>query len=152
MTAVRFTVYGIPQPAGSKKGFVNPKSGRVIITDDAKNSRPWKNAVADKAVESVNGSGLLEGPLWLGVDLYFPRPKGHYGARGLKPSAPPFPAVRPDVTKLLRAIEDALKGIVWRDDAQVVSQVAVKQYGEPARAEVHIRTLDTIDREAGFSV
>lgn len=146
MTAVAFTVHGVAAPAGSKKGFYNAKARRVIITDDSARSRPWKALVADAAVEnipSVNGARrLLQGPLKLSVTFYLPRPKGHFGARGLKPSAPIYPTVKPDVTKLLRAVEDALTGIVWRDDAQIVSQFAQKVYGEPARTEIHIATKE----------
>lgn len=149
MTSVAFTVHGVAAPAGSKKGFYNAKARRVIITDDSARSRPWKALVADAAVENMltigtNGSRVLEGrpllqgPLKLSVTFYLPRPKGHFGARGLKPSAPIYPTVKPDVTKLLRAVEDALTGIVWRDDAQIVSQFAQKVYGEPARTEIHI--------------
>lgn len=82
------------------------------------------------------GRDLWHGPVELVVRFYVPRPKSHYGAKGLRPVAPSYPTVAPDVTKLLRAVEDALKGIVWRDDSQVVIQHAWKRYGEPARCEV----------------
>lgn len=88
----------------------------------------------------MNDAGLLDGPLELLVVFTVPRPKGHYGARGLRPSAPEYPAVRPDVTKLLRAVEDACTGIVWRDDAQIIEQHATKRYGEPASAWVRVAT------------
>lgn len=139
---VTFTVLGRPQPAGSKKGFVNPKTGRVIITDDAKKSRPWKSVCSGDAHVAMAGRVLLDGPLGFKVTFYVQRPKSHFGtgrnARTLKDSAPAYPAVKPDTTKLVRAIEDALTGIVWRDDAQVVTQVAFKRYGEPERAEVTV--------------
>jgi len=140
VSSVSFTVYGVAQPAGSKRAGMS-KSGKMFVRDDAKRSRPWKTQVSQAAGEAVNGAGLLEGPLFLSVAFYAPRPKGHYGARGLRPSAPAYPAVRPDVTKLLRGVEDACTGIVWRDDAQVVEQHAVKRYGEPARVEVTVSRL-----------
>lgn len=146
---INFTVAGIAQPAGSKKSY--GKGGRSIV-DANKNSRPWKNAVsaeAAKAMEVAVSKAVnlrryrppLEGPLELQVIFWLPRPKGHYGAKGLRPSAPPYPAVRPDTTKLLRAVEDAMTGIIWRDDAQVVHQTAGKRYGEPARTEIQVREL-----------
>lgn len=138
MNGVSFTVYGVAQPAGSKRAGMS-KSGKMFVRDDAKRSRPWKTQVSQAAGEAVNGAGLLDGPLELSVIFTVPRPKGHYGARGLRPSAPAYPAVRPDVTKLLRGVEDALTGIVWRDDAQVVAQHAYKVYGEPARADIEVK-------------
>ena len=140
MAEVEFTVYGVAQPAGSKTAG-RSKSGKLFVRDSAKGSAPWKRQVAQAAGEAMNGTGLLEGGLSLTVRFYVPRPKSHYGARGLRPSAPDYPTVRPDITKLLRAVEDACTGVVWRDDAQVVAQHAVKGYGEPACAEVEVHTL-----------
>jgi Holliday junction resolvase RusA-like endonuclease len=113
----------------------------MFVRDSAKKGAPWRRQVAQAAGEAMNGAGLLDGALSLTVRFWVPRPKGHYGARGLRPSAPVYPTTRPDVTKLLRAIEDACTGIVWRDDAQVVVQHAIKAYGEPACAEVEAYTL-----------
>ena len=140
MTEITFTVYGKAQPAGSKTPG-RTKDGRMFVRDSARKGAPWRRQVAQAAGEAMNGTGLLDGPLSLTVRFWVPRPKGHYGVRGLRPSAPPYPAVRPDVTKLLRAVEDALTGIVWRDDAQVIFQHALKGYGEPARAEVEVFTI-----------
>jgi len=139
VSEVAFTVYGVSQPAGSKTAG-RSKSGKMFVRDSAKGSRQWKTQVAQAAGEAVNGGGLLDGALELSVIFTVPRPKSHYGVRGLRPSAPQHPTTRPDVTKLLRAVEDACTGVVWRDDAQVVAQHAYKVYGEPARADVEVRT------------
>lgn len=154
---VEFVALGRAQPAGSKKaipiyrgtGTARRFTGRAAVVDDAKRSKPWRAVVAAAAVDAFtvvgNADGLLDGPLALEVDFYVARPRGHYGtgrnARQLRPSAPTYPAVRPDLTKLLRALEDALTGIVWRDDAQVVTQTARKWYGVPERAEVRVDRL-----------
>lgn len=137
---VRFSVSGIPQTAGSKRAFPFKRpdgSIGVRVTDDNPQGRGWRALVVAEAQDAHQGS-LLEGPLFLHVVFRFARPKGHFGTRGLLPSAPPFPAVKPDATKLLRALEDALTAVVWRDDAQVVAQTVRKVYGEPAGADVAI--------------
>jgi Holliday junction resolvase RusA-like endonuclease len=42
----------------------------------------------------------------------------------------------------VRGVEDALTGVVWRDDAQIVHQVASKFYTRgPERCEVLIRQV-----------
>jgi Holliday junction resolvase RusA-like endonuclease len=135
---VSFTVYGVAAPAGSKTAGVS-KSGKLFVRDSAKRGAGWRQHVAHAAGEAMNGAGLLDGALELSVIFTVPRPKSHYGARGLRPSAPEHPTTRPDVTKLLRAVEDACTGIVWRDDAQVVAQHARKRYGEPACASVEVK-------------
>jgi Holliday junction resolvase RusA-like endonuclease len=141
-----FTVYGKPAPAGSKR-FVpagGKRGGRPLVIDDSKRSRPWKQDVAAIALEVMRGRELLAGPLQLELVFYLARPKGHYGARGLRPSAPAWPTVKPDVLKLTRAVEDALTGQVWRDDAQVVLEQLHKRYGDPERVEVTVRPLEHV--------
>lgn len=138
-----FTVYGKPAPAGSKRVVPagGKAGGRPIVVDDSKRSRPWKSEVTAAAREAIDGGELLAGPLTLTLDFYVTRPKGHYGARGVRPSAPTFPTVKPDVLKLARAVEDALTGQVYRDDAQVVVENLTKRYGEPERVEVTLAEL-----------
>jgi Holliday junction resolvase RusA-like endonuclease len=141
---IEFTVLGRAQPAGSKRQVLNRKTGQTFVVDDNPRSKPWQELVASAAAAALDGARALEGPLLLEVDFYLARPPGHYGtgrnAGNVKDSAPAFPAVRPDATKLLRGLEDALTGLVWRDDAQVVTQTARKRYGWPERAEVTIMT------------
>jgi Holliday junction resolvase RusA-like endonuclease len=131
---IRFWVAGDPQPGGSKRGFYNAKLGRVIITEDNKRCAPWRAVVSEAAQQATTAP--FDGPLHVRFEFHKVRPKSHFGtgkyAGALKPSAPPYPTVKPDTTKLVRAAEDALKGICWRDDSQVVSQRASKRYGSQA--------------------
>jgi Holliday junction resolvase RusA-like endonuclease len=154
VTAVAFTVFGVAAPAGSKRGFVNRRTGRVILTDDSKRSRPWKADVTAAAIDAMsNDDGRIDppmdGPLLLEVTFWVARPKGHYGtgrnADRVKPAAPAHPAVKPDLLKLARAVEDALTAIVYKDDAQIVAETLQKAYtsGQP-RTEV--RVVPVIDR------
>ncbi len=142
MNAISFTVFGQAKPAGSKRGFlVKTKAGpKVVLSDANKNSRPWKQEVASAAQAMYSGP-LLEGPLLLQVDVFSVRPRGHFGKRGVKESAPLYPATRPDVLKLARGIEDALSGLIYRDDAQIVDEILHKRYGEPARCEITVELL-----------
>lgn len=137
---VSIVVYGAAAPAGSKTTGVT-KDGRRFVRDSSKGSYAWKDRVAGEAGKIMDGREILEGPLWLNALFVVARPKSHYGRRGLLPSAPSHPTVRPDATKLLRAVEDAMKGIVYRDDAQVVRQVAFKDYGHPERVEIQVWSL-----------
>lgn len=139
-----FTVPGVAQPAGSKRAYpFRRKDGRLgaQVVDDNRKSKPWKATVAECALAARTSPELLDGALAVSFAVYLPRPKSHFGKRGLRPSAPAFPTVKPDVLKLARAIEDALTGIVWRDDAQIVKEVLSKEYGEPARVEIEVRVL-----------
>jgi len=142
-TIIAFTVHGLAQPAGSKRGFAfkrqNGSTG-VAISDANPKSREWKNYVAATARTAYDGP-LLRGPLKVYFAFHVPRPKGHYGAKGLRASAPARPAVKPDVLKLARAVEDALSGVIWNDDAQIVEEYLSKQYAAHAYVEIRIEPI-----------
>jgi crossover junction endodeoxyribonuclease RusA len=127
-------VPGIPAPGGSKKAFLNPKTGRIVVTDDAKRNKPWRQAVEAAAFAAMDGRApIARGvPIALSVTFLLPRPKGHYGtgrnAGTLRPNAPMFHDVRPDATKLLRALEDAGTGVLWHDDCAIVEQFVSKRF------------------------
>ena len=130
---ISFTVPGVPAPGGSKKAFMNPRTNKIVVMDDAKNNKGWRERVAIFASQAMAGRPPLEGALRIYVVFSVVRPKGHYGtgrnAGCLKDWAKSaHPIGRPDTTKLFRALEDALTGIVWKDDAQVVSQLVIKTY------------------------
>lgn len=40
-----------------------------------------------------------------------------------------LPCVKPDLDNLEKAVMDALNGIAWRDDSQIVTKMAQKKYG-----------------------
>lgn len=139
---IKITVFGTAQPAGSKRAYVHPHTKRVIVKEDNEKAPAWKTHVAQAAGEQYDGD-LITGACELFLTFYIPRNKGHYGtgrnAAVVKDSAPLYPATKPDTTKLTRGVEDALTGIVWRDDAQVVEQHCRKLYGTPARCEIVVR-------------
>ena len=137
---ISFFVPGIPRPGGSKKGFVNKKTGGVILVDaGGKSTAAWKDTVRLFAAQKYTGL-LLEGPLYLWLNFYMPRPKKHYhtGKRAaeLKDDAPMWHTIAPDADKSARTVLDALKGVLYRDDAQVASLRSDKFYAE--KPGVHI--------------
>lgn len=143
MTKFYLTVYGTPAPAGSKKAVPMGKA-RWGVVDANDKAKPWKREVTQAAGRAMEDSGtqLLTGPLEVRFTFYVRRPKGHTGVRGLKPSAPPFPTTKPDALKLARGVEDALSGVVYGDDAQIVTELLEKRYGTPERVEIEISTLE----------
>lgn len=140
---MKFTVYGVAQPAGSKRVVPagGKRGGKLFVTDDNRRAKPWQRDVATVARAAVGEAEPLEGPLALELVFVVARPKGHYGVNGVKASAPLLPIVRPDVLKLARAVEDALTGIVYRDDAQIVLERLGKVYGDPPRCDVTVTPM-----------
>jgi len=133
----RFFVQGHPVPQGSKR---HVGGGRMV---EQANIKPWRLSIAWEASQLF--SEPLEGPVVLDLLFSLKRPKGHYGtgrnAGVLKPRCVDLrPVTRPDVDKLCRAVGDALTGVAYRDDSQVVDLIARKVYAEGhegVRIEVH---------------
>ena len=129
---ISFFVPGIPRPGGSKRAFVNRKTGKAIIVEACNKNPEWRSDCKAFAIGAYSGPPLT-GALFLKVFFFMPRPKTHFGtgknSNTIKPSSPLYPTGKPDCTKLIRALEDALTGVVWRDDAQIVSQNIQKRYG-----------------------
>lgn len=141
---IEFFVPGIPKPGGSKRAVIHKHSGRAVVMEsDPEKNRAWRSLVADRAVSAMRGRTLLTGPLWMSIVFFQMRPKTHFVGsqydKGLKKSAPRSPVVRPDYLKLTRSTEDALTGIVWRDDSQVVEAHIYKRYGERPGADIRIQ-------------
>lgn len=145
-TILEVFIPGKAAPGGSKKAFVNPKTGKIVVTDDAKNNAGWRDRVAVFAATRT-GCQLVDGPLEVVATFVVERPKGHYGtgrnAGKVRPTAPAWPTSKPDATKLWRAAEDALTGVVWHDDAQIVRQRIEKRYGDRPGLALTVRTLGT---------
>jgi len=129
--AITLRVFGLPGAQGSKRAV-----GRGVMVESSKRVRPWRQAVITATVEARTGS-LIEGAVSVSIVFLFARPKGHLGARGLKPSAPQHLTSRGagDIDKLCRSTLDGLSadagGCLLRDDSQVVSLTAQKRYCLP---------------------
>jgi crossover junction endodeoxyribonuclease RusA len=128
---ITIEVRGLPAPQGSKRHV-----GHGIMVESSKAVAPWREAVRAETQRGMSGDRPLSGPVAVEVTVRLPRPKGHYGtgrnSGTVKLSAPRFPAGRPDLDKLLRALFDGLTmGGAWADDSQVVNLGAWKLYGAP---------------------
>lgn len=130
MSEVTFFVAGIPQPQGSKTGFV--QGGRAVVVDkNPKHLKPWRAEITRVALRSWLGRMPLDGAVSVYAVFVFEKPKS------VKRESP---SVRPDLDKLLRALLDGVTDAktVWRDDAQVTQITAEKTYGDAPGVHVVI--------------
>jgi Holliday junction resolvase RusA-like endonuclease len=121
--ALTVAVLGDPGPQGSK---THVGGGRMV--ESSAKVRPWRDTVAWTAIRErnrVRGWQPLTGAVALGLTFTVVRPKSHYGtgrnATRIRPSAPARPISTPDLDKLIRSTQDALKTArILRDDSLVV--------------------------------
>ena len=146
---VSLKIFGHAEPAGSKRAFAVKRkgvpTGQITVVDANPRATNWKQEVSAQGAQAMAGRRLIDGPVQLTLTFFAKRPRSHYG-RGknslrVRPGAAAYPTTRPDASKLTRAVEDALTGIIWRDDAQIVEQHIRKVYGEPERCECDVSIL-----------
>lgn len=111
-------VPGTPKPQGSKRHV-----GRGILIESCRDLKPWREAITAAAIDA--GAVRVTGPVMVQLQFRFDRPKGHYGKRGVRNSAPETKTTKPDIDKLSRAALDSLWPC-WNDDSQVVALLATK--------------------------
>ena len=151
MTRITFEILGRAEPSGSKRAFVVPGTGRASVVDANPRAKSWKQEVRHAASQAYDAErhGLLDGALRVSFVFAMTRPKSHFrtgkNAHLLRDAAPVFPVGKPDLLKLARAVEDALTGVIYRDDAQIVVEELRKEYGDTARTVVSVNTADSVD-------
>lgn len=115
-----FTISGPPATKGSTVSFLG-KDGRVVTKTDSKGLASWTQAVGWAA----RAAGVTLEPRDRGVRVE----ASFISTRPQSAKRRPLPVVRPDVDKMTRALLDALTGVAYVDDAQVVDLVVYKRYG-----------------------
>lgn len=100
----------------------------------------YMTAVKHFAGLAMSGKQLLDGPVELCVQARYLWPKSMSAKKRILPGAEWKPSV-PDWDNLGKLVSDSLNGIVWTDDARVVSGHVWKKYGDRAEILVRIRKL-----------
>lgn len=134
-------VPGLAKTSGSKRAFQNPVTGKLIVTADNPKQKTWQQAVKWVAMQEFMRKNPFEGPLTLDMVFVKVQPgwmkrTGQYSHLLHDWALLCEPATKPDGLKLGRAVEDALSGIIYLDDAQIVEHHIRKAFG--ARPGVHI--------------
>jgi hypothetical protein len=148
---LKFRVYGEAVAKGSMKTFafqVKDPSGqplyrngkpvlRSVATHDNPKTKSWQLLIAEAASEAIRARNLerdggqvvsawrlLDGPVRLSVAFYLSRPKS-------LPKRVVANTKGYDTDKLARLVLDALQGLAYANDAQVVELIAGKFYAQP---------------------
>lgn len=135
MAPIKFFVLGRPVPQGSVRSFET--KGGQHITAVTGNLQRWRGDIRDRATRL--DMARLDGPVAMVLAFDFERPPSHFNKAGttVRAGAPPYPSL--DLDKLCRAVLDALTGIAYRDDSQVVTLAATKTYQAPSGVWISIQ-------------
>lgn len=90
-----------------------------------------------------HGQTLLEGELKIEIKAYLRIPKSASKAKKTKMAKGVIrPTKRPDLDNLMKAVTDAINGVAYEDDSQIVSASVEKYYSEEPRTEIKIERID----------
>ncbi len=137
MILLEVWVPGVPAPQGSKTRMPNGAMLEAGSAVGREKLRTWRNAVTATAVEHWAGAPAIERqPLMLELQCRMPRPKSR--------RHDVWHATKPDLSKLMRATEDALVDAgVLPDDCIIAQAVPSKRYvddGHGPGALIRLRT------------
>ena len=144
VSSFTFTVLGKPAPQGSKRHV-----GKGVMVESSKRCKPWRQDVRHTVMESLPDGWYanMDKAITLSCVFVFARPKSHFKTNGqLKPSAPKHCSGRiGDISKLVRAVEDAMTGIVYNDDAQIINLIAHRRFANDREQPCAIITVTALD-------
>ncbi len=143
MTAgrVSFVVYSRAAPQGSKRHL-----GNGVMVESSKRVKPFRADVR-KAAESVvlPPDWPMAAPMRVACRFHFARPKSHFKRDGvaLSKSAPEEAISHGlgDLEKLARSVNDALSGVLFNDDRQVVEMGLAKAYDSEDLVAIFVEPL-----------
>lgn len=121
---ISFSCDGTPVPQGSMKvinGHILHSQGSALAV--------WRSTVALSA--RFAGAQPVEGAI--GIEIVF-------RVRRPKTVKRDYPTVAPDLDKYIRGVLDALTGIAYLDDSQVIDIKAEKVYSDMAGADIKVFT------------
>ena len=115
------------------------RRGNFVHAYDPENSRTWKQTARLISIEQTAGRPLLTEALSLRIDVYRSVPRSWSKKRQAQALDGSIrPTTRPDADNYIKGVQDALNGVLWHDDSQIVSVTASKFYSDRPRVEIEV--------------
>lgn len=130
-----FEIEPVPQlrPRVSSRPYL-----RVYDPPKVKN---FKNLLRSLAVNQYARPPLI-GPLSVSLTFYRPVQKSiSKTEREQRLSNQSKPVVKPDTDNYIKSTLDALNGVLWHDDAQIVKLTGEKRYSDKPKITVSVKTV-----------
>lgn len=135
MTEFKLTVHGDVVPKGRPRLAVVGGHARAYTP---KKTRTYEEIVRTTAIHIWDGKPVLtDVAIKVRADFFRKIPKGFSRAKTASAIAGHLvPISRPDYDNLSKSVTDALNGVIYHDDAQIVDMHCRKLYGLEPRVEI----------------
>lgn len=131
------------EPCGKQRArtFYDRRVGRVVSKTPEK-TKSYEALIRELFAVKYEGFPPLAGPVRLRVNAYRGIPKSESRKRAERMEATIIrPITRPDASNVLKSVEDALNGLAYRDDSQIVEILVQKYYSRTPRVEISIEGM-----------
>jgi Holliday junction resolvase RusA-like endonuclease len=136
MSAITFTVPGAPVGKGRPRVGKVGGFARLYTPEKTVN---YESLVKMAAHEAMGGRDLVLGAVAVRLDVCCPVPASWSGKKQERAIRDEIrPTTKPDIDNVTKAIFDAMNGVVWKDDSQVVSATVEKTYSHSPRVVVSV--------------
>lgn len=133
---LKFDIPGVPVGKGRPRAA---KRGKHIQLYTPEKTATYEGVIALTARQAMAGGLLLEGPVATVMEIRLPIPQSWPKRKQAAALAgTEYPTKKPDADNVIKAIFDALNGVVWHDDTQVVDIVVRKRYAAVPGVAVEI--------------
>ena len=138
---IRLTIPGEPCGKQRARTFYDRRVGRVI-SKTPKKTKNYETFIRELFAAKYESFLPLLGAVRLRVNIFRGIPKSVSNKQAGRMEATLVrPTTRPDASNVLKAVEDALNGLAFHDDSQIVEILVQKYYSRTPRAEISVEGM-----------
>jgi len=145
---LQIVINGFAQPQRAPQGAIVPplppglRNRHHVQMHTPAEVRRWQVFAKHEASEQMKGKNLYLGALGVIIKVYLPVPSSMSQKKTAQALAGQLaPTTRPDLDNYCKSVLDALSGVVWVDDSQVVELHMAKLYSEKPRVEITVSEM-----------
>jgi len=137
--SLTFSMQGLPRGQGRPRATA--RGGFATVYKDPK-SRAYEKSVGAVAALAMGSRTPFAGPLSVSLRFRMPIPKSETKrVREAMAAGEIAPTTKPDLSNLVKAIEDGMNAVVYVDDVQIVRSFTTKIYSEKPGVDVQVLPL-----------
>lgn len=134
---MQFIVEGKPQGKARARTFYNDRAGKMCSMTPEQ-TKSYEELIRWK-YKAAGGQYMGEKVLQVDIKAFYPIPKAFSKAKKVEALERQIrPTTKPDCDNIIKVVLDALNGVAYYDDKQVVCVSCNKYYGEMGYLEISI--------------
>lgn len=142
MQKLMFEIPGSPIGQGRPKFSTINGHAKAYDPEKSRNYKAYVRLLATQAMKD-SGFTMIEGPCSLDILAFFEVPKSKSKKfREAALEGRERPTKKPDIDNIVKALQDALNGLAYKDDSSIVYLSVAKCYSEIPRVEVILREIE----------